>query len=66
MRDATPLTDVGPDSTVVGLDQREVEVLRQVGVRWGRALGGRPGWLRALPVEPGLHRFTRRDEPLQT
>jgi hypothetical protein len=59
VRDLAPLTDVGPDSTVAGLDQREVAVLRQVGVRWGRALGGRPAWLHALPVEPGLHRFPR-------
>jgi hypothetical protein len=28
-----PLTDVGPDSTVVGLDEREIAVLRRLGVR---------------------------------
>jgi hypothetical protein len=56
---APQLTDVGPESTVVGLDEREIAVLRQVGVRWGRALSGRRAWSRALPVDPGLHRFPR-------
>jgi amino acid transporter len=54
-----PLTDVGPDSTVAGLDEQEIAVLRQVGVRWGQALGGRAAGLRALPVDPGLPRFPR-------
>ena len=49
--------DVGPSSTVVGLDTHELDVLRQVGVHWERVLGGHQAWLRALPIDPGLHRF---------
>jgi hypothetical protein len=49
-----PLTDVGPDSTVAGLDEREIAVVRRLGMRWGRALAGRHAWLRALPVDPGV------------
>lgn len=56
---AGALTDIGPAATVRGLDDRELEVLRQVGASWERALRGRPGLLRALPVDPGLHRFPR-------
>jgi hypothetical protein len=56
---ADALTDVGPGSAVVGLDDREIAVLRQVGARWGRALDGRRASLRALPVDPALHRFPR-------
>jgi amino acid transporter len=51
------LTDIGPGSTVAGLDEQELVVLRQVGDHWGRVLGPRQAWLRALPVDPGLHRF---------
>ena len=54
---AAELTDIGPGSTVTGLDEQEVAVLRQVGGHWGRALGGRPASVRALPIDPGLHRF---------
>ena len=52
-------TDVGPGSAVAGLDEQELAVLRQVGGHWGRVLGPRPAWLRALPVDPALHRFPR-------
>ena len=55
--DAEPLSDVGPSSTVVGLDEQELAVLREVGGHWERVLRGRREWLRALPVDPGLHRF---------
>jgi hypothetical protein len=48
------LSDVGPSSTVLGLDEQELAVLREVGVGWGQALGGRRAWLRALPVDPRL------------
>jgi amino acid transporter len=51
------VTDVGPGSTVVGLDEEERTVLRRVGGHWGRALGPRRAWTRALPIDPGLHRF---------
>ena len=51
------LTDIGPGSTVSGLDEYEVAVLRAVGGHWGRALDGRPASVRALPIDPGLHRF---------
>ena len=51
------ITDVGPSSTVAGLEEQELAVLRQVGVGWGRSLGDRRAWLHALPVDPGLHRF---------
>jgi hypothetical protein len=53
------LSDVGPSSTVLGLDEQELAALREVGVGWGQALGGRRAWLCALPVDPGLHRFPR-------
>jgi amino acid transporter len=56
---AEELTDVGPGSTVAGLDDDELLVLRQVGDHWGRALGPRQAWLRALPIDPSLHRFPR-------
>jgi amino acid transporter len=58
---AAELTDIGPGSTVAGLDEDELAVLRQVGGHWGRALGGRPAG--ALPVDPGLHRFPRSPPP---
>jgi hypothetical protein len=54
---AAELTDIGPGSIVTGLDEHELAVLRQVGGHWGRALGPRPAWMRALPIDPGLHRF---------
>jgi hypothetical protein len=54
---AAELTDIGPGSTVTGLDEHELAVLRRVGGHWGGALGPRPAWLRALPIDPGLHRF---------
>jgi hypothetical protein len=54
---AEELTDVGPGSAVAGIDEQELAVLRQVGGHWGRVLGRRPTWLRALPIDPGLHRF---------
>ena len=56
---AEQITDVGPESTVAGLDEEELGVLRHVGKHWGRALAGRGAWLRALPVDPALHRFPR-------
>ncbi len=51
------MTDIGPGSTVAGLDDQELAVLRRVGDHWGRALGPRRAWVGALPVDPGLHRF---------
>jgi amino acid transporter len=57
------LTDIGPGSTVTGLDDEELVVLRQVGGHWGRALGERPARDRALPIDPGLHRFPRSLPP---
>ena len=60
---AEEMTDVGPGSTVAGLDEEELAVLRRVGGHWGRALGPRRTWVRALPVDPGLHRFPRSLEP---
>jgi amino acid transporter len=56
-------SDIGPGSTVTGLDEEELAVLRQVGGHWGRALGRRPAWVRALPIDPGLHRFPRSLQP---
>src|SRR5215218_4795864 len=56
---AEELTDVGPGSAVASIDEEELAVLRQVGGHWGRALGPQPTWLRALPIDPGLHRFPR-------
>ena len=60
---AAELTDIGPGSTVTGLDEHELAVLRQVGGHWDRALGPRPAWVRALPIDPGLHRFPRSLPP---
>ena len=60
---AAELTDIGPGSTVTGLDEQELAVLRQVGGHWGRALGGRPAWVRAVPIDPGLQRFPRSLAP---
>jgi amino acid transporter len=54
---AEAMTDIGPGSTVAGLDETELAVLRRVGDHWGRALGPRRAWVGALPVDPGLHRF---------
>jgi amino acid transporter len=51
------ITDVGPGSTVVGLNEKERAVLHRLGGHWGRALGPRRAWTRALPIDPGLHRF---------
>jgi amino acid transporter len=51
------ITDVGPGSTVVGLDEKELAVLRRVGGHWDQALAPRRAWTRALPIDPGLHRF---------
>jgi amino acid transporter len=53
------LTDIGPASTVAAMEDEQVGVLRQVGDHWNRALGPRRGWLRALPIDPTLHRFPR-------
>jgi amino acid transporter len=60
---AEELTDIGPASTIAGLDQEELAVLRQVGGHWGQALGARRAWVRALPIDPGLHRFPSAPEP---
>jgi hypothetical protein len=60
---AEGLTDIGPASTIAGLDEEELAVLRQVGGHWGRALGARRAWVRALPIDPGLHRFPPTLEP---
>ena len=59
---AEEITDVGPESTVAGLDEEELGVLRHVGKHWGRALAGQGAWLRGLPVDPALHRFPRSRE----
>ncbi len=60
---ADGLTDIGPASTIAGLDDDELAVLRQVGGHWSQALGGRQAWVRALPIDPGLHRFPSAPEP---
>jgi hypothetical protein len=56
---AEEMTDISPASAVAGLDEDELAVLRQVGDQWERALAPRRAWLRALPIDPGLHRFPR-------
>ena len=60
---ADEMTDVGPGSTVIGLDDDELATLRLVGGHWGRAVGPRQAWVGALPVDPGLHRFPDSPEP---
>jgi len=57
MASGAELTDVGPESAVAGLDEEELAVLGEVGGHWGRALGPRGAWVRALPIDPGLHRY---------
>ena len=56
---AEEMTDVGPESTVAGLGEQELVVLRHVGEHWGRVLAGRRASLRGLPIDPALHRFPR-------
>jgi hypothetical protein len=56
---AEEITDVGPESTVAGLGEEELVVLRHVGEHWGRVLAGRRASLRGLPIDPALHRFPR-------
>jgi amino acid transporter len=56
---AGEITDIGPGSTVPPLDEGELAALRQVGRHWDGVLGPRPAWERALPIDPGLHRFPR-------
>jgi hypothetical protein len=60
---AEELTEIGPGSTIAGLTEDEVGVLRQVGGHWGQALGPRRAFVRALPIDPGLHRFPRSLPP---
>ena len=56
------MTDVGPESTVAGLGEEELAILRHVGEHWGPTLAGRRASLRGLPVDPALHRFPRSVE----
>ena len=56
-------SDIGPGSTIVGLDEDELAVLRHVGGHWGRALGRRPAWVRrcrSIPACTGSHARCRR------
>src|SRR5437764_12149587 len=39
---AEEMTDVGPESTVAGLGEEELAILRHVGEHWGPTLAGRP------------------------
>jgi hypothetical protein len=45
-------TDIGPGSTVAGLDRDELAVLRQVGDHWGRARWARAkrGYVRCRSI----------------
>ncbi|MGH2823369.1 MAG: APC family permease [Thermoleophilaceae bacterium] len=56
-------TDIGPGSTVTGLDEEELAVLCEVGHHWGRALGRRRAVVHALPIDPSLHRFPHALRP---
>ena len=40
--------------------------LKTCGEQWDRALAGRSGWLRDLPVDPGQHVIARRPGPMWT
>jgi amino acid transporter len=51
-RHASDPLEVGPESAVPGLNERELEALRAVGRRWTHAIDGRGRWLRALPLDP--------------
>jgi hypothetical protein len=53
------MSNICPAPVVAGLDEDELTVLRRVGDQRGRALAPRRAWLRALPIDPGLHRFPR-------
>jgi amino acid transporter len=45
---------LSPATGYPALGEGDLEVLRGIGERWGRALGPRARWLRALPCDPNL------------
>jgi amino acid transporter len=48
------LTELSALATLPVLDARELESLRELGVRWAEAIGDRAVWKRALPIDPTL------------
>jgi amino acid transporter len=52
-----------PSAAIPALDEQEVEVLRQVGRHWARAIGDREQWRRALPLKTGLTRHPQEIQP---
>src|SRR4051794_21863439 len=53
------VTDIGPACTVAAMEDEQVGVLRQAGGTGTARSAQRRGWLRALPIDPTLHRFLR-------
>jgi amino acid transporter len=55
--------DPSPSDELPALDRQQVDVLRQVGRHWARAVGDRERWRRALPLEAGTVRYPSELRP---
>jgi len=55
--------DPSPSDELPRLDTQQLDVLRQVGCRWARAVGDRESWRQALPVDAGLVRYPSELQP---
>ena len=51
-----------PDALLPVLDERQLSVLRQVGMEWQRVSGDPQAWRRALPLDPGLGSYPESAE----
>ncbi|HYZ53819.1 MAG TPA: APC family permease [Streptosporangiaceae bacterium] len=51
-----------PDALLPALDERQLSVLRRVGLEWDRASGDPQAWRRALPLDPNLGSYPEADE----
>jgi amino acid transporter len=58
-----PTVTLSPLAEYPPLTPDELAVLRQIGQRWGSALGDRPARLAALPLDPTLGRYRRTPAP---
>jgi amino acid transporter len=56
-------TTMSPSEEIPPLNDRELELLREVGRHWADAIGPRGRQLRALPVDPTLGRVSKRLKP---
>lgn len=55
--------DPSPSDELPRLDTQQLDVLRQVGCHWARAVGDRESWRQALPVDAGLVRYPSELQP---